>query len=167
MTSREFSESGDSVSEVVFVDSSILYNLLDIPHKNSHRVEVLEEFARLQQSHATLIFPVTAVVETGNTIGRLDGAACRDRAEKFAALLRHALDGTVPWAVSGVSWGVEFLRLLLDGGAHGMGLVDFATVGIGGGDASILLEIEQYRRRIPGATPVRLWTRDVQLAAYS
>lgn len=155
------------VAEVVFVDSSILYNLLDIPHKNGERIEVVAEFTRLRRKRATLIFPVTAVVETGNTIGRLDGTLCRDRAEKFAALLRYALDGTVPWAVSGVPWGIDFLRSLLDGGAHGMGLVEFATIGIGGGDASILLEIQQYRSRIPGATPVRLWTRDRQLAAYS
>lgn len=155
------------MAEIVFVDSSILYNILDIPHKNGERPEVLEEFARLRHAETTLIFPVTAVVETGNTIGRLDGTLCRDRAERFAALLRQALDGTVPWAVSGVPWGVDFLRSLVDGGAHGMGLLEFATIGIGGGDASILLEIQQYRRRIPSATPVRLWTRDAQLAAYS
>lgn len=34
-------------------------------------------------------------------------------------------------------------------------------------DASILLEIQHYRERIPSATPVRLWTRDQLLGAYS
>lgn len=157
-----------AVHEVVFVDSSILYNLLDIPQKNAERDIVVPEFRKLAAAGATtFIFPLTAVVETGNTIAQLPGTACRDRAEKFVGFLRMALDEREPWAVSGVAWNLGFFRSLVDGGAHGLGLVDFSTVGIGGGDASILLEIDHYRRRIPSATPVRLWTRDHKLRSYA
>jgi hypothetical protein len=86
--------------------------------------------------------------------------------ERFAGLLRQALHPTAPWAVSGVPWDGNFLNALIDGGSRRLPLVDYATMGIGSGDASLLLEIERYRARVPSATPVRLWTLDKALSAH-
>lgn len=45
------------------------------------------------------------------------------------------------------------LSALIDGGGRRLPLVEYATMGIGSGDASLLLEIERYRVRVPSATP--------------
>lgn len=96
---------------VVFLDSSVLFNLLDVPGKNSDRETVVAEFQRLARDGSTFIFPITAVIETGNAIAQLaDGHQRRNCMEKFVALLSQALATAVPMAVSGVPWDPEFLR---------------------------------------------------------
>lgn len=155
------------MTEVVFMDSSVLFNLLQVPRKCGDRAVVLAEFEELRKNGATFVFPVTAVVEVGNTIAQLAGHDRRVCMERFVGLLRQALGAVAPWAVSGVPWDGDFLAALIDGGGIRLPLVDFATSGIGSGDASLLLEIERYRARVPSATPVRLWTLDKTLSSYS
>lgn len=68
------------MAEVVFVDSSVLLNLLDVPGKNSDRGGVTAEFKAHAASGVTLIIPMAAVVEVGNHIAQLPGHDRRDRA---------------------------------------------------------------------------------------
>lgn len=154
------------MTEVVFLDSSVLFNLLQVPHKCSDRAVVLTEFEETRKNGAIFVFPVTAVVEVGNTIAQLAGHDRYVCMERFVGLLRQALGTVAPWAVSGVSWDGDFLTALIDGGGSRLPLIDFATCGIGSGDASLLLEIERYRARVPSATPIRLWTLDETLSAH-
>lgn len=156
------------MAEVVFLDSSILFNLLQVPHKCGDRDAVLAEFQKLRQAGATFVFPVAAVIETGNHIAHLDGQHCWECMNTFVTFLSRALQAAPPWAVSGVAWDQDFLQALVDGGNSRLALIDFATSnGIGGGDASLLLEIERYRAKVPSATPVRLWTLDRALGSYA
>lgn len=153
---------------VVFLDTSVLLNLLDVPHNNSDHAEIREEFRRLAADVTTFVVPVTAVVETGNAIARLPGGnerrACMTR---LADWLRTALTATAPLAVSGVAWDESFLIALLDGGGARMPLVEFATCGVGSGDAGLLLEVERYRSKVPSATPIAVWTLDEALNAHA
>ncbi len=152
---------------VVFLDSSVLFNLLDVPGKNGDRDEVLTEFQRLARDRTTFIFPVAAVIETGNVIAQLaDGHARRACMERFVEWLRKALATTTPLAVSGVPWDQSFLTALIDGGGNRMSLVEFATACVGSGDASLLLEKERYREKVPSATPISLWTLDKTLGSF-
>lgn len=48
-----------------------------------------------------------------------------------------------------------------------MPLVDFAMTGIGSGDASLLMEMDRFRMKVPSATPITLWTLDEQLSSYA
>lgn len=152
------------MTEVVFLDSSVLFNILGVPRKCSDRAEVVSRFKEQAEKGATFVFPMTAVVETGNAIAQLAGHDRREYMERFVALLRKALSATTPWAVSGVPWDGNFLSALIDGGGNRIPLVEYSTKG--SGDASLLLEIERYRARVPSATPVRLWTLDEPLSAY-
>lgn len=154
------------MTEVVFLDSSVLFNILEVPHKCGERDGVVAEFTQLVGNGATFVFPMTAVVETGNVIAQLAGHDRRVCMERFVGLLRQALGLTAPWAVSGVPWDRNFLSALIDGGGSRLPLIEYATMGIGSGDASLLLEIERYRARVPSATPVRLWTLDKALSAH-
>lgn len=153
---------------VVFLDSSVLFNLLDVPAKNSDRAAVVAEFQRLTSEATTFVFPVTAVIETGNLIAQLaDGNARRACMDRFVEWLRKALMTTTPLAVSGVPWDESFLTALVDGGGNRMSLLEFATAGLGSGDVSLLLEMDRYRGKVPSATPIRLWTLDKTLDSYS
>ncbi len=156
------------MSAVVFVDTGVLLNLLDVPHKNSDREGVVREFKHLVSSGCLLIIPIAAVVEVGNHIAQLPGDLARDRAKRFVDFLRRSIGGQPPWVVSGARWDTDYLRALVEGN-HRPGLVDLATQGIGSGDASIMLEIDRYRARtdLPSGQPVRLWTLDRSLTAYS
>ena len=152
---------------VVFLDSSVLFNLLDVPAKNGDRTAVVAKFQRLVREATTFVFPVTAVIETGNVIAQLsDGNVRRTCMERFVEWLRKALTTTAPLAVSGVPWDESFLTTLIDGGGDRMGLVDFATAGLGSGDASLLLEMDRYRGKVPSATPISLWTLDEALGSF-
>lgn len=158
------------MAEVVFVDTSVLLNLLAVPGKNSDRDALTAEFKAAASAGVLLIIPIAAVVEVGNHIAQLaDGTVRRDRATSFTDFLRKSIDGAAPWVVSGASWNETFLRRLIDGHGSRPGLVELSSVGLGAGDASILHELDRYRSRsdLPSALPVRLWTLDTQLAAYA
>ncbi len=153
---------------VVFLDTSVLLNLLDVPHNNDDRAEVTERLRRLRADRTTFVVPVTAVIETGNAITRLsDGNERRRCTTRLAEWLRAALTTTAPLAVSGVAWDEAFLTALLDGGGGCLPLVDFATRGVGSGDAGLLLEVQRYRAKVPSATPIEVWTLDEALRAYT
>lgn len=47
---------------VVFLDSSVLFNLLDVPDKSGDRQSVVAEFQRLTHSGSTFVFPITAPI---------------------------------------------------------------------------------------------------------
>jgi hypothetical protein len=128
---------------------------------------VTRRFQQLAADETTFVVPVTAVIETGNAIGNLpDGDERRRHMTDLVHLLRTALARTAPLAVSGVAWDEGFLRALLDGDGVRLPLVDFATRGVGGGDAGLLLEVQRYRAKVPSATPIEVWTLDDALRSY-
>lgn len=107
------------MGDVVFQDSSVLFNLLDVPGRNGERTAVVAEFKRLKDNEATFVFPVTAVIETGNAIAQLaDGHSRRTCMERFVEWLRRALTATVPMAVSGVPVGRRVPGVVARGQRH-------------------------------------------------
>lgn len=55
--------------EIVLLDTSVLCHLLDVPNKGGRQHEVMAELERLQQTGATIVIPLTSVIETGNHVG--------------------------------------------------------------------------------------------------
>lgn len=160
------------MGDVVFVDTSVLLNVLDVPGKNSDREEVTSTFKKRVQEGHTFVIPATSVIEVGNHIAQLpDGGLRRDRARRFERFLLASLQGTPPWVVSGLVWDQTFLTGLIEGRTelHLPGLVDFASSQVGAGDAAILHERERYRSRVdvPSGQTVTIWTLDQGLAAYA
>lgn len=153
------------MSKVVFLDTSVLLNLLNVPNKNSDYATVLARFKDLVRQRVTLIIPIAAVVEVGNHLAQLAGFERRDRSEQFAGILGQSLKGQTPWVVSGTTWNADFLAELVQGSAHRQGMVDLCTGGVGTGDGAILLEVERFRQRIdlPRGRPIELWTLDNEL----
>jgi hypothetical protein len=159
------------MAETVFIDTSVLLNLLDVPRKNSDRDEAVTEFKRLAKDvTVVLIIPVTAVIETGNHIAQLaDGGLRRDRAARLCQWLRHALDGTSPWGLSRAEWDDAALGRLIEGHAHLPTLPELASQGVGAGDAAILHERQRFLERVevPSGQLVRIWTYDHGLGSYA
>lgn len=155
--------------EVVFLDTSVLCALLDIPGKNSSHDAASVLFRKLVDSGATLILPIASVVETGNHIAQLEsGAVRRDRAERLNVLLRSSADSISPWVVNNTEWDADHVRNLVDGLEDPFvpDWIQAATEGVGMGDLSICHEMLLYSNAtsVPSAQPIQLWTFDADLA---
>jgi len=154
------------VAVAVFVDTSIMLNLLDVPKRNDERAKVQAELRKWQSQNATFILPVTTILETGNAVAKIDGGSRWGFIETFVQILEYAVAGTSPWAASGAVWNADFVQSLIDGHGHVPSLRTLMKSGIGVGDSGILAEMGQYRGRVPSGTPVTLWTLDTSLSAY-
>ena len=152
---------------MVFVDTSVLLNLLDVPGNNDRHQADVDTRDQLLDSGFLLILPVTTVIETGNAIARDAGGLRHDRSRAFVEILRATLSATSPWAASDVGLTNELLGAVLDGHQRAPGLRTLMTEGVGSGDACILAEVAEYRTRISSAYPVRIWSHDRALSAYS
>ena len=152
------------MQEAVFVDTSVLLNVLNVPRNNDHHDTDRDEFQRLIEQQATLILPLTVVIETGNAIVRDCGREVYAVSKRFVSFLEDALNGTAPWVVGTRSTTPGLLRRVLDGDGHGP-LLQLMSSGVGAGDAAILAEVAEYRSRVPRQTPVRIWSRDRGLVA--
>jgi len=148
------------VPEVVFLDTNVLLNLLDVPRRNDRRAEADQRFRRLAKEGTLMIVPIVAVIEAGNEIAQISGAARRAHGDRLVTWLRHGLGETAPFTTSGAIWDAAFLRDLVDGRAGCRSLlVELCTADVGAGDAAVLHELQRYRERVdlPSATPLRLW----------
>ena len=148
--------------DVHFMDTSILLNLLNVPHRNQDRPTVWKEFQELAGDPVNvLILPFAALIETGNHIAHIDdGTLRRQCAKTFAQCLEKTLDGKAPWAFYGQQFEKEDLRRL------GEQFPDAATREIGFGDLSILRAYETYKARTPAIRRIRIWTTDHHLRGY-
>ncbi|MFF0542435.1 hypothetical protein ACFYTF_06320 [Nocardia thailandica] len=151
---------------VTFLDTSVLCNILAVPHMDQDRASVRTEMRLRADRGETFILPVTTVIETGNHIRHIDnGDYRRKAADRFATLLRNTLEDQAPWSLHTLSWSPAFLRDLLAGAGTGMQFVDHAQAGLGCGDLCIICERNVYQQR-SGIAQVTVWTLDGPLAAH-
>lgn len=149
----------------VFVDTSILDEILAIPGWSSQHVEVQRQVVERHQRGDELIIPITALVESGNHVAQCSGSR-RDAATRFKVLLDQLVAGNAPWRAHTVAWDVSFLRALAEGAFTGQGLVNlYANRQLGGGDLAILVEAKRFHDDTYG-TEVEVWTEDATLLAY-
>lgn len=152
--------------DVLFIDTSVLCNLIEVPGRNQHATQVKDEFRRLVHAGTRFVIPITTVIETGNHIANASGDR-RAAAERLVALLELAETGTVPWQLHEISWDGEFLAQLRSGAATGQPLVDLlGNAQLGTGDVAILCERDAFRDRTD-FTSVGIWTLERTLAAYA
>jgi hypothetical protein len=134
--------------EVVFIDSSILCNLVPVPGRDQDAASVREEMSGRLRARQQFILPITAVIETGNFIAQVaDG---------------HARRGA---AMHDVAWNRSFLERFLRGADTGADYVRHAVSRLGAGDLCVLTEREHYRTRTGVAA--QIWSLDSGLSAHS
>ncbi len=156
------------MAQVLFVDTSILCDLLKVPGKCQRHDEVRDELQSLEDSGIQLVLPIASVIETGNHIAQAkDGHGRHASAEAFVRLLRLTARGDAPWVLHSVAWDARMLDLLCHGPGQIGTFVEMAGAGIlGAGDIAILAECELYSSRTAGVQ-VSVWTHDERLASYT
>jgi len=156
------------MARVLFIDTSVLCEIIEVPGKSQRRDEVASELEQLRGEGVQLVLPIATIIETGNHIAQAaNGQARRACAERFCNLLRATAQGRVPWVLHSVSWDHRMLRLLCDGLASTGSFVDLAAAGVlGTGDLSILAESELFAERT-AHLEVGVWTHDEKLGAYA
>lgn len=155
------------MTQTIFLDTSILCNILQVPQKSQHALEVLQKFKQLQVPGNNFIIPITAVIETGNFIAQLaDGGERRALAEKFEQFLRKTAENEVPFVLHAYQWDKTFIESFLDGAGTCSSYVDHAMQRVGAGDLCILTEMNKYKERIQGRGDIVLWSLDINLSAH-
>ena len=84
---------------VVFVDTSVLCNLLGVPKKAQHREQITAELVERRKT-SDLVLPITAIIETGNHIAQIgDGYGRRECAQMFARFIEMMIARETPWVL--------------------------------------------------------------------
>lgn len=148
----------------IFIDTSVLTNLLMVPGKDQQVAKARQDFEEYKSQKVLMILPVTTMVETGNHIAQLsNGHDRRKCATKFRDLLLQCIAEESPWVLHSFKWDASFIESFVAGAGSGSDLVELYCQEIGGGDLFILTEMRSFAAR-PGVD-VKLWTYDQALAA--
>lgn len=152
--------------KVVFVDTSVLCNLLPVPGLDQQASEISAQMAdRLREDDALYILPITTVIETGNHIAQIkNGDHRRKTADRFSQMLSLIIEKKAPWTLHDIAWNRTFLEMLMAGAGTGTSYIDHASAGVGTGDLCILTECYQYQQRTK--MDATIWSLDQALAAY-
>lgn len=155
------------MSLVVFVDTSVLVNILRVPYLDQDRDSILEEFKQRREERQRFLLPITTVIETGNHIAQVkDGHGRAEAAERFKNLLELVRDGRAPFLLNDVDWNSTFLDVFLRGADTGSDYVQHARNKVGAGDLCILIERQQFLAKDTGSIQAEIWTLDRELGAY-
>ncbi|MEU2222023.1 hypothetical protein [Streptomyces sp. NPDC018347] len=159
--------SGLRLPVVDFLDTSVFVEILDVPHMNGHRSEVLAQMDDRLKAKVRFVLPTATLVETGNHVFQIkDGTARRTCARTFLSLLRKTAAGQAPWVLHERTWDGAFLASLCDGGTTGMDLAEHAVrQQLGTGDLSIVAERDLYAARVQAE--VRIWTLEATMGTWA
>lgn len=154
------------ITPVVFIDTSVLLNILAVPGMCADSVEVKSVFRDRVAAGVKFVLPVTTVIETGNHVANCSGDR-RSASVRYTSAINAARASDPPWTIRDVNWGEEFLADLVNGASTGSDLLSHLSAGtMGAGDLSILVERDQFVRD-SAFSNVQIWTLDRRLAAYA
>lgn len=131
------------MSNVHFVDTSVLVELLNIPQKSKNHEAIKAEYEELTKNKDIFILPVAVLIETGNHIAHIsDGNVRRNIAIKFAEFLKKAVNKVIDCFPSQ------------------------AQAEVGFGDTSIIEQFKDYWSNHQPIGHMRIWSLDDHLSAY-
>ncbi|MFH5181551.1 hypothetical protein ACHHV8_02340 [Paenibacillus sp. TAB 01] len=147
---------------VSIIDTSILCNIINIPHMNQNHQEIIAELTSLQQDRQQiLILPLATIIETGNHIAHIaDGNLRRERALVMAELIKRTVNDQAPWTYFGQELEREDLLEISSA------VVEYAVMEIGIGDLSIVQVYKKYKDTVPAIGSIRIWSLDNHLKSY-
>lgn len=147
---------------VSIIDTSVLCNIIDIPHMNQDHKVIMEELVLLQKDpQQTLILPLATIIETGNHIAHIaNGSYRRERAQTMAELINRTVNDQAPWSYYGQEFEREDLLEI------SRAVVDNAIIEIGIGDLSIVQVYKKYKNTVPAIGSIRIWSLDNHLQSY-
>ena len=147
--------------QAYFIDTSILVNILEIPHMCQNREDVIACFREYLAKKYILILPLATIIETGNHIAQIaDGNIRRKKAEKMKEYLLKTIEGEAPWIYNNSEIEKESLCSIEDK------FPNAASQSMGIGDLSIIEAYQQYREQNRKYVDAHIWTLDQHLKAY-
>jgi hypothetical protein len=155
------------MTAVVFIDTSVLCELLEVPGKSepSQSAQVQAELSVGSRAGERFVVPITTVIETGNHIAQAPYGRV-EAARRLVRFLRMAIAGEAPWLLLTTTLGHEFVSALCAGDSTGKPLEVLAAEKVGAGDVALLVERDQFLATIAYSS-ARVWTLDVALRAYA
>ena len=159
------------MGEVVFIDTSVLLCILDVPGKNQDRESIVEEFTVLATGDGnTLILPVATIVETGNHIAQLSNG--EQRRTRMAHSANYCSTVQQPQRHGLLAMPTGISHLCRNSAKDGLTIPSsrswhWPQGELASEDASIIHEAHLYRAATstPSAQSVRIWTLDAGLQA--
>lgn len=152
---------------VELLDTSILVEVLGVPHESSEHEDVLVKLDGKANDGVTLLVSITAVVEAGDHVGNIDdGVARRTCAQRLSNLIAATLDPRRPWKFEPVAWDEPLLRALVEPIFDEVpDLVEsLARQYLQMGDLLIVGEFERLRTNLDQrVVDVDVWTKDNKL----
>lgn len=147
------------MSAVALMDTSVFVNILDVPNRNQHRPQTLDQLTDLIKGGAHLLLPMAAIIETGNHIAHIaDGNLRRQCAQRFVEQVRGSFSGKAPWRPMPFPTNQDMDDWLAR-------FPDCAMREMGIGDLSIVVEWEHACRRHPHMR-VFIWSLDGHLCCH-
>lgn len=143
---------------VAIVDTSIFCNVLNIPHMNSERIQVIQQLETFIAEDTSLLLPMAVIYETGNHIAQLKRGNRRQFAQRFIEQVKKAIKGEAPWQVMQLPNMEEVGEWLSN-------FPDQAMRGVGIADLSIIKEWEKMVRKTPNFR-IFIWSLDRHLQGY-
>ena len=148
------------MSDVYFIDTSILTNILEIPGKCQDTTQVKIQFREYVKAGVTLILPLATIIETGNHIAHIpNGDTRREKAAMLSEYLRRTVANQAPWVYNHDEITDSELASIA------AAFPDKAMQGIGIGDLSILEAYKKYCHQNGEHVHVHIWTLDHHLIA--
>lgn len=148
------------MSAIHFLDTSVLVELLDVPHMNARHNAAESEYQQLAHNGDTFILPIATLIETGNHIAQIpDGNIRRRIASNFTLLTLQAVNWENNWNII-PSISQEILKTILNQ------FPDYVTTKTGLGDLSIITQFEDYWQNKQPIGSMRIWSFDTHLSSY-
>ena len=147
---------------VRFIDTSIIMNLLEIPHMCADAEKIRAEFKTAVENGEILILPFSTIIESGNHIAHIaDGTIRRERALKFREFLEKTANNEAPWKLYGVKLEKDDLLALAEK------FPDYALrYEMGLGDLSIIHFYQRYKEETPAVGHIMIWSTDRHVARF-
>lgn len=153
-----------SLPAVVFVDTSVIVRLIGIDGEQLAS-EVVAEFDSRRAAGQRFVLPVTALVEAGNRVAQ-QSSQRRRFAERLRTVIEAASQPHPPWILHEARLDQQFAQELLAGDSTGSDLTTLLAAGrLGTGDVAILVERDQFKRKMAHAS-LEVWTLDRELSAH-
>lgn len=145
----------------VFIDTSVLCNLVRVHGKDQHSEQISAEMQRRMSEGDMFILPVTAVIETGNHIAQSTNHRY-EAAHRLSGYLDLVVRGKAPWVLHEMEWDAAFLGTFRSGAGSGRDWPALAAMGVGAGDLCIAAEVLPFQART--GAPASVWSLDEDLS---
>lgn len=155
------------MKETRFIDTSILLEILEVPGKCNNSKTIQAEFAHFaQQSQATIIMPISVLIETGNHVNHIkSNPKCKKKSvEKFNDILAMFIKNKSPWSFYGYDFKEDDIKRI----AERYGRSVFSGIGIG--DIFIIdsynayvdhLKMDKHQNH-----KIKIWSLDKHLSSH-